>query len=78
VGTFFLASTRQGEAFANRYQVLDQFVVSRGLLSESGVRVDVPSVQIVRDARVATPAGDPGRSARTRRGRGSNRRRIND
>jgi endonuclease/exonuclease/phosphatase family metal-dependent hydrolase len=59
-GTFFLASTRQGEAFANRYQVLHQFVVSRGLLNGPGLRLEVDSVQIVREARVATPSGRPG------------------
>ncbi|HEY3010803.1 MAG TPA: endonuclease/exonuclease/phosphatase family protein [Micromonosporaceae bacterium] len=57
-GTFFLDSTTT-EAFANRYQVLDQFVVSRGLLTEPGLRLDPASVRIIDDARVATPAKRP-------------------
>lgn len=40
LGTFFISSTPD-EAFANRYQVLDQIVASRGLLTEGGVRLDV-------------------------------------
>ncbi len=59
-GTFYLASTGNGETFPNRYQVLDQFVASRGLLSAPGVRLDPASVKIVDDRRVATnPAKRP-------------------
>jgi endonuclease/exonuclease/phosphatase family metal-dependent hydrolase len=51
--TFCLASTAT-EAFANRYQVFDQFVVSRGLLTEPGLRPDTASVRIIDDERVGT------------------------
>jgi hypothetical protein len=69
-GTFYLASTGNGETFPNRYQVLDQFVVSRGLLSAPGVRLDPASVKIVDDVRVATnPAKRPrGFDRQTKRG----------
>lgn len=54
LGTFFIASTPAGEVFANRYQVLDQVVASRGLLKQTGLRLDVDSVDIYRAASVAT------------------------
>lgn len=57
-GTFFLAGTREGQ-FANRYQVLDQIVVSRGLLVAGGVQLDESSVTIVDDETVATPSKRP-------------------
>ena len=59
VGTFFISSTPAGEAFANRYQVLDQLVVSRGLLEPSGLRLDLDSVEIFSAPSVATPTGRP-------------------
>jgi endonuclease/exonuclease/phosphatase family metal-dependent hydrolase len=59
VGTFFISSTPVGEAFANRYQVLDQVVVSRGLLREDGLRLDVDSVEIFSAPSVATASGRP-------------------
>ena len=59
VGTFFISSTPVGEAFANRYQVLDQVVVSRGLLKADGLRLDVDSVEIFSAPSVATPSGRP-------------------
>jgi hypothetical protein len=59
VGTFFISSTPVGEAFANRYQVLDQLVVSRGLLKPAGLRLDLDSVQIYSAPSVATPSGRP-------------------
>jgi endonuclease/exonuclease/phosphatase family metal-dependent hydrolase len=60
VGTFFLDSTSQGEAFANRYQMLDQLVVSRGLLGPPGLELDVDSVKIFHDRdTVATDLGRP-------------------
>lgn len=65
-GTFFLDSTST-EAFANRYQVLDHIVVSRGLLTEPGLRLDLDSVRIIDDDRVATP---------TKRPRGFNRETV--
>ncbi|MGH9118783.1 MAG: endonuclease/exonuclease/phosphatase family protein [Acidimicrobiales bacterium] len=58
-GTFFLASTSSGERFANRYQVLDQLVASRGLLIGDGPRLDVDSVAIHRTPSVATPSFRP-------------------
>jgi hypothetical protein len=58
LGTFFISSTPD-EAFANRYQVLDQIVASRGLLTEGGVRLDVDSVAIHRADTVATRTGRP-------------------
>ena len=45
--------------FANRYQVLDQIVVSRGLLKENGLRLDLTSVAIYDTLSVATPTGRP-------------------
>ncbi|MDI1463323.1 hypothetical protein QEZ54_20270 [Catellatospora sp. KI3] len=57
-GTFFLEST-PNEAFANRYQVLDQFIASRGLLTGDGLRLDLSSVSIVDDLSVATPSRRP-------------------
>ena len=42
-GTYFISSTPD-EQFANRYQVLDQMIVSRGLLATSGLRLDPDSV----------------------------------
>jgi endonuclease/exonuclease/phosphatase family metal-dependent hydrolase len=58
-GTYFLSSTPSGERFANRYQVLDQLVASRGLLIGDGPRLDVDSVAIVRTPNVATPSFRP-------------------
>jgi len=59
VGTYFLDALRNGEKFTNRYQVLDQLVVSRGLLTGSGLGLDVGTVDIFRDALVATSSGRP-------------------
>ena len=60
VGTYFLDSMSRGEVFANRYQVLDQIVVSRGLLAPPALRLDADSVTIYTDNKtVATPAGRP-------------------
>ena len=59
LGSFFISSTPSGEVFANRYQVLDQLIVSRGLLKAEGLRLDLDSVDIVRTATVATPSGRP-------------------
>lgn len=52
-GTYFLDATRD-ETFANRYQVLDQIIVSRGLLDPSGLHLDPSSVQIHTSETVAT------------------------
>jgi hypothetical protein len=61
LGSFFISSTPAGEVFANRYQVLDQLIVSRGLLKPSGLRLDLESVDLWRAASVATPSGRPRR-----------------
>jgi endonuclease/exonuclease/phosphatase family protein len=59
LGSFFISSTPAGETFANRYQVLDQLVVSRGLLKPSGLRLELDSVDLWRTPMVATPSGRP-------------------
>jgi hypothetical protein len=59
VGTFFLDSTSSGEPMANRYALLDQIVVSRGLLDTTGLRLDLDGVAIFRHPLVATPSGRP-------------------
>lgn len=61
LGSFFISSTPAGEVFANRYQVLDQLIVSRGLLKPSGLRLDLDSVDLWRTPSVATPSGRPRR-----------------
>jgi hypothetical protein len=53
-GTYFISSLFSGEQFANRYQLLDQLVVSRGLLTGSGLSLDLNSVSIFQDLIVAT------------------------
>jgi hypothetical protein len=69
VATYFMDGLRSGEKFANRYQVLDQIVASRGLMTGSGLTLDLDSVDIFRDALVATPSGRPRAfSKRTMRG----------
>lgn len=59
IGTFFLEGLATGGKFTNRYNVLDQVVVSRGLLSGSGLTLDLDSVSIFRDPIVATKTGRP-------------------
>ncbi len=59
LGSFFISSTPAGEMFANRYQVLDQLVVSRGLLKPTGLRLDLDSVDLWHTPSVATPSGRP-------------------
>jgi hypothetical protein len=54
LGTFFIESTASGEHFANRYQILDNLVASRGLLRPGGVTLDPDSVDIYREKSVAT------------------------
>jgi hypothetical protein len=69
VGTFFIESTGTGERFANRYQVLDNFVASRGLLLPGGITLEPASVAIYNSSSVATPAGRPRRfDKKTRKG----------
>ena len=45
MGTFFFAGNESVQQ-TNRYQVLDQVVVSRGLLADTGLRLDLESVAI--------------------------------
>jgi hypothetical protein len=55
LGTFFIESTGSGEHFANRCQVLDNLVASRGLLLPGALTLDPQTVQIYRELSVATP-----------------------
>jgi endonuclease/exonuclease/phosphatase family metal-dependent hydrolase len=68
-GTYFIDST-EDETFANRYQVLDQIIVSRGLLDPGGLHLDPDSVRIHATKTVATqPAKRPrGFDRKTRKG----------
>lgn len=59
LGTFYITSTPAGEVFPNRYQVLDQMICSRGLLKQTGLRLDLSSVDIHRTLTVATPSNRP-------------------
>lgn len=69
VGTYFLDSLKGGEKLTNRYQMLDQLVASRGLLSGSGLTLDLNSVGIFRDPLVATASGRPrGFNKKTKKG----------
>jgi hypothetical protein len=56
--------------FANRYQVLDQVIVSRGLLDPAGLHLDADSVRIHDTKTVATqPARRPrGFDRKTKKG----------
>ncbi|MFQ5398031.1 MAG: hypothetical protein ACE5E7_00370 [Anaerolineae bacterium] len=67
VGTYFLDSLSSGEKFANRYQILDQLVASRGLLSGAGLTLDLDSVAVFRDAIVATGSGRPRRFSKKKK-----------
>jgi hypothetical protein len=58
-GTFFIDSLSSGQKQTNRYQLLDQLVVTRGLLHGQGAQLDLDSVGIFRDPLVATPGGRP-------------------
>ncbi len=59
VGTYFLDRLETGQKFVNRYQILDQLVVSRGFLKTTGLRLDLDSVDIFRNSLVATASGRP-------------------
>lgn len=58
-GTYFLSGLRDGTTFTNRYQMLDQLVVSRGLLSGNGLEADLDSFDIIDDPILATASGRP-------------------
>jgi hypothetical protein len=59
MGTYFLDSLFSGERMVNRYEVLDQLIASRGLLTGAGLTLDLDSVAIFRDKLVATGSGRP-------------------
>lgn len=59
MGTYFISGLYSGEKFSRRYQVLDQIIVSRGLVSGHGLTLDRDSVSIFRDPLVATSSGRP-------------------
>jgi hypothetical protein len=59
VGTYFLSSLKNSEKLVNRYQILDQLVVSRGLLANNGLSLDREKVDIFHDPLVATGSGRP-------------------
>lgn len=59
VGSFYIAGTRSGDQFANRYQMLDQLVVSRGFLLDQGLTLDRASVAVFADPLVATGSQRP-------------------
>ncbi|HFA49780.1 MAG TPA: hypothetical protein ENJ95_12290 [Bacteroidetes bacterium] len=60
-GTYFIDSVpATGTRFSNRYQILDQLIVSRGVLSDTGFRINLDSVDIFIDKSVnATRSGRP-------------------
>jgi hypothetical protein len=68
-GTYFISSTKD-ETFANRYQILDQIIASRGLLDPNGLHLGPDSVEIHHTNTVATqPAGRPrGFDRKTKKG----------
>lgn len=69
VGTYFLDALISGEKMVNRYEVIDQLVASRGLVSNNGLTLDLDSVDIFRDKIVATNSGRPrGFARKTKKG----------
>lgn len=58
-GTYFVDTLSSGEKFANRYQVIDQLVVSRGCINGNGFQLDLNSVDIFKEDIVATSTGRP-------------------
>jgi len=59
IGSYFIDSDASGHRFTNRYQMIDQLVVSRGLLGGLGLALDLESVDVFRDPLVATGTGRP-------------------
>lgn len=59
VGTYFIDSAAGRGKFTNRYQVLDQLVVSRGLAAGPGLTLDRDGVDIFADKLAATDSGRP-------------------
>ena len=58
-GTYFLSGLFDGTIFTNRYQMLDQLVVTRGFLSGSGITAEIDTFDIVDDGTLATSSGRP-------------------
>lgn len=58
-GTYFLSGLYDGTVFANRYQMLDQLVVTRGFLSGNGIEAQIETFDIVDDPVLATSSGRP-------------------
>jgi hypothetical protein len=68
-GTYFIDNSRTDGKFANRYQVLDQMIASRGLVLNSGLTLDIESVSIFADQIVATASKRPRKfEKKTRKG----------
>lgn len=57
LGSYYFAG--EDSVTTNPYQLLDQLVVSRGLLEAQGLRLEPDSVTLFRDKLVATPSGRP-------------------
>lgn len=57
LGSYYFAG--EDSVSTNPYQLLDQLIVSRGLLETEGLRLDPDSVSLFRDKLVATPSGRP-------------------
>lgn len=58
-GTFFYTGGPMGQRDVNRYQILDQIIVSRGLAGGLGTQLDRDSVSIFSDPLVATQRKRP-------------------
>ena len=58
-GSYFLDSDRNGKKFVNRYQMIDQICVSRGLVSGEGLELDLDSIEIFSEPVVATSSRRP-------------------
>lgn len=65
-GTYFIDGLRNGTKFSHRYQVLDQIIVSRGLVNSSGLELDLETVDIFIDHdTIATDSNRPRKFNRT-------------
>ena len=58
-GTYFLDGLRGGGKMSNRYQILDQLIVTRGLLSGNGLTADLNTFEIIADEPLATSSKRP-------------------
>lgn len=59
LGTYFIDYISGLGKTTNRYQLLDQIIVSRGLLGAAGLRLDLDSLEVFSSALVATDSGRP-------------------